>query len=105
MAKDREHANVKQSPEPNDSASTNLGSIDFASFIASLSAAASLYLGEANPETGRTELNLAFAQEHIDILEMLKLKTANNLTSNEAALLDGLLADLQMKFVSISSGS
>jgi hypothetical protein len=73
-------------PEPN-----------FTTFIYSLSTAALMQLGEIeNPETGKKDANLQLAKHTIDLLEMLQKKTENNLTEEEAKLMEGVLGDLRM---------
>jgi hypothetical protein len=79
--------------------------IDFASFVTSLSTAALLHLGEfENPETGKRERNLVYARQHVEIISMLREKTAGNLSADEQRLIDALLAELQIKYVKACSG-
>ena len=80
--------------------STPLPEINFATFVLSLSGSAMFHLGEIpNSETGKAEKNLPLAKQSIDILEMLKEKTKGNLASDEEKLLDNVLYDLRMKYV------
>lgn len=77
--------------------------IDFSTFIMSLTSSAFYHLGDiADPETGKTETNLPAVQQTIDMLIMLREKTQNNLTEEEAKLLEQLVYELQMKFVAKS---
>ena len=77
--------------------------IDFSTFIMSLTSSAFYHLGDiADPETGKTETNLPAVQQTIDMLIMLREKTQNNLTKEEAKLLEQLVYELQMKFVAKS---
>ncbi len=77
--------------------------IDFSTFIMSLTSSAFYHLGDiADPETGKTETNLPAVQQTIDMLIMLREKTQNNLTEEEAKLLEQLIYELQMKFVAKS---
>jgi hypothetical protein len=72
--------------------------IAFASFILSLGAqAASLLDGE--------EKDLDGARHMIGILEMLKDKTEGRRTEDESRILDGILYDLRLGFVSTAKGS
>lgn len=74
--------------------------VTFSTFVLSLSSSAMVQLGEApEPETGRTETNLAMAKHTIDILAMLKDKTSKCLDADESRLLDGLLYELRLKYV------
>jgi hypothetical protein len=77
-----------------------LPSIDFATFIVSLSHSALLHLGEApHPETDSMEQNLDLARQTIDLLGLLEEKTKGNLTGEEERLLGQVLFDLRMRFV------
>ena len=74
--------------------------VTFGTFILSLSSTALVSLGEVpEPESGEMRENLPLAKHTIDILVMLKEKTARCLTSDEAQLLDGILYELRMKYV------
>ena len=66
--------------------------IDFRTFIIQLAQGALVGLGEEpDPETQQTHKNLAFAQYHIGVLNMLEKKTNNNLNPDEQELLKALL--------------
>ena len=80
--------------------------IDFYTFVLSLGSSAFVHLGDAaHPETGEAgKPNLAFAQQTIDILAMLRDKTKGNLTVEEERFLENLLTDLRLRFVQRSSG-
>lgn len=57
---------------------------------------AGLFLGQIpHPHSGRKEVNVRAAKSVIDSLEMLGSKTAGNLTTNEAKLLDTALRHLK----------
>ena len=56
-----------------------------------------------HPVTGETGVDLKTAKHWIDVLGMLETKTRGNLDSQEAQVLEGLLADLRMQYVSFSS--
>lgn len=57
---------------------------------------AGLFLGQIpHPVTGEKSLNLRAAKSVLDCLEMLELKTQNNLTSNESKLLQAALANIR----------
>ena len=51
----------------------------------------------------REEKNLDLARYNIDLLELLKTKTKNNLSKEEAELLDSCISDLQIQFVNLSN--
>ena len=65
-----------------------------------------LHLGEVpDPDTNERNVNLALAQQTIDILTMLREKTAGNLTEEEDGIFSRLLYDLQLRFVNRSQSS
>ena len=74
-------------------------SIDFHTFILSLSHSALMHLGEAPTETGELEMNLALARQTIDLVGMLEEKTKGNLTGDEERLVAQILFDLRMRYV------
>ena len=74
--------------------------VNFLSFIYSMGSSALMYLGEPIGQgAGAQTLNLAHAQEIIDILTMLEAKTKGNLTGEEETLLEEMLYTLRIKFV------
>ena len=52
-----------------------------------------------NPTTDKIERNLEQAKISIDILELIKDKTKNNLTDSQKRMVEGLLTDLRLNFV------
>ena len=83
-----------------------LPSIDFATFVVSLSHSALLHLGEApHPETNTVETNLPLAKQTIDLLGLLEEKTKGNLTGDEERLLTQVLFDLRMRFLEVQKKS
>ena len=83
-----------------------LPSIDFTTFVASLSHSALMHLGEAPPLEGHSpETNLPLARQTIDLLGLLEEKTKGNLTGVEERLLGQVLYDLRMRFVEVSKAS
>ena len=74
--------------------------ITFSSLIFSLSSTAFMQLGAIpDPNTGKTEKDLAMAKQTIDLLGVLREKTRNNLDSEEENLFDHLLYDLRMAYI------
>jgi hypothetical protein len=72
----------------------------FSTFVLSLASSALVQLGEVpDPANGEQQEDLALAKHSIDILSMLRDKTAQGLDPEETRLLDGLLYELRMKFV------
>ena len=63
-----------------------------------------VYLGKlADPAGDETTRNLPAAKASIDTLQMLRRKTAGNLTESESRLLDHVIFELQMNYVDESS--
>ena len=72
----------------------------FSALVFSLHAAGMQQLGKImNPMSGKVERDLEQAQATIEMMEMLKRKTAGNLDDYEGKLLSRLLAELQMNYV------
>lgn len=57
------------------------------------------YLGDAQLPTGETGENLDAARFYIDLLDVLRQKTAGNLTAQEADALEDLLYRLRVRYV------
>ena len=75
----------------------------FISLIMSLASNAAASLGMMpHPVTGETGVDLKTAKHWIDVLGMLDVKTKGNLDPQEDQMLEGLLADLRMQYVSFS---
>lgn len=75
----------------------------FLSLIMSLASNAAASLGMMpHPVTGETGVDLTTAKHWIDVLGMLEQKTRGNLGSQEAQVLESLLADLRMQYVSFA---
>ena len=80
--------------------------VDFASFLLSLATTGMVHLGEIpEPNTGKKSEDLEGARQMIEILSILKEKTEGNLTGEEAKLLENLLYELRMNFMSKSKSS
>jgi hypothetical protein len=80
--------------------SAPLPEINFASFLFSLSTTAMYHFGDfPDPVTKESRRNLPAAKQTIDILSILKTKTEGNLEEDEKQLLEGILYELQMRFV------
>jgi hypothetical protein len=52
-----------------------------------------------NPATDQIDRNMEQAKQSIDILELIKEKTKNNVTPDQGRMIDGLLTDLRLNFV------
>jgi hypothetical protein len=74
----------------------------FMSFVMSIASNAASALGMMeHPVTHQREVDVDLGKHWIDVLGMLEKKTANNLTPQEKRMLEGLLADLRMQYVSL----
>src|SRR6476661_1006977 len=75
--------------------------ISFAAFVLSLAHTAAVHFGDIpDPISGeKSDVNLAAAQQMIDILALLEAKTRGNLTAEERQLLDQILYELRLRFV------
>jgi uncharacterized protein DUF1844 len=74
---------------------------DLTGLFVMLASSAALSLGEApDPMTGQVHRDLPQAAELIDLLALLRAKTEGNRTSAETQVLDEVLYDLQLRYVS-----
>jgi hypothetical protein len=74
--------------------------IDFPSYILSYYTQGLVLLGEIpNPITNKKEEHIEEARHIIDILAMLEKKTKGNLTDAEKQLIETVLYELRMKFM------
>jgi hypothetical protein len=72
----------------------------FLTLITELAIQVMMNLGEvANPVTGEARQDLEHAKHTIDLLGVLREKTAGNLDAEEEAALNQYLYDLRMKYV------
>jgi hypothetical protein len=76
----------------------------FLSLIMSLASNAAASLGMMpHPVTGETGVDLQTAKHWIDVLGMLEQKTKGNLDPQEEQVIESLLADLRMQYVSFTN--
>jgi hypothetical protein len=75
--------------------------VTFVGFVLSLAHTAAFHFGDVpDPVSGQAgPVNLAAAQQIIDILALLETKTRGNLTAEERQLLEQLLYELRMRYV------
>ena len=97
--------------QPNEEAELNdeaeLPGVDdpasFASFMMSIASNAASSLGMMeHPFTHKREVDLELGKHWIDVLGMLQQKTRGNLLPQEQQMLESLLADLRMQYVSLT---
>jgi hypothetical protein len=74
----------------------------FVNFLSTLATNAAAALGAVpHPATGQRSLDLDTGKYWLDVLGMLREKTQGNLHEKESRLLEGLLADLRMQYVTM----
>lgn len=71
----------------------------FYDLISMLAEPIPLYLGDMDLPNGQMVENLEMARLHIDLLDVLRQKTAGNLTAQEAAALEDLLYRARVRYV------
>jgi uncharacterized protein DUF1844 len=76
-----------------------LGGPSFFDLVAILAEPIPIYLGDAPLPDGGDATNLEMARLHIDLLAILRQKTAGNLSAQEAAFLEDLLYRLRVRYV------
>ncbi|MEO8277116.1 MAG: DUF1844 domain-containing protein [Thermoanaerobaculia bacterium] len=76
-----------------------LGGPGFYDLIAVLAEPVSIYLGDVELPDGQSAENLEMARLHIDLLDLLRQRTAGNLSAQESAVLDDLLYRLRVRYV------
>jgi|WetSurMetagenome_2_1015567.scaffolds.fasta_scaffold332002_1 hypothetical protein len=76
----------------------------FLSLIYSFQMQTWMHLGKLkNPVSDKVERDLQAAQMSIDMIEMLKDKTINNVSSEEQKFIEQILADLKLNYVEESA--
>ncbi|MFL6258699.1 MAG: DUF1844 domain-containing protein [Thermoanaerobaculia bacterium] len=71
----------------------------FYDLVAMMAEPVPIYLGDARLPDGQAATNLEMARLHIDLLEILRQKTAGNLSAQERAFLEDLLYRLRVRYV------
>ncbi len=78
----------------------------FVNFLSTLVTNAAISLGAMpHPVSGQKGVDLETARHWIDVLLMLRKKTEGNLLSQERTLLDSILSDLQLQYVSLTKAT
>ena len=74
----------------------------FVNFLSTLATNAAASLGAVpHPATGQRSLDLETGKYWLDVLAMIRDKTQGNLHPQESRLLEGLLSDLRMQYVTV----
>jgi hypothetical protein len=77
----------------------------FNGLLMMLGATGMVQLGAApDPTSGESRPDLEGAKQTIELLDILKQKTAGNLTESESRLLDDILCDLRLRYVEAIKG-
>jgi hypothetical protein len=93
-------------PEPEPEADTPKRSPAFENLVRSLGQNAAMLLGGyADPRTGQPMLDLEGAREMIDMLDVLREKTAGNLAPEEDTLLIDVLGNLKLAFMEMTKAA
>jgi hypothetical protein len=71
----------------------------FYDLVAMMAEPVPIYLGDARLPDGQVATNLEMARLHIDLLDILRQKTAGNVTPQERAFLEDLLYRLRVRYV------
>ena len=78
----------------------------FVNFLMSIASNAASALGMMeHPVTHQREVDLELGKHWIDVLGMLERKTKGNLHKQEREVLEGLLRDLRMQYVSLTTST
>ena len=84
----------------NQPTSQDMDTVRFISLVSMFASSAYMSMGKiADPATGKAERDLDAARGFIDILIMLKAKTAGNLAKDEERMISSAISDLQLNFV------
>jgi hypothetical protein len=76
-----------------------LGAPSFYDLVAMMAEPVPIYLGDARLPDGQVATDLEMARLHIDLLDVLRQKTAGNLDPQERAFLEDLLYRLRVRYV------
>ena len=76
----------------------------FFDLVAMLAEPVPIYLGDAPLPDGQSAENPEMARFHIDLLDVLRQKTAASLTAQESAFLEDLLYRLRVRYVQKTRG-
>jgi hypothetical protein len=78
----------------------------FVNFLMSIASNAASALGMMeHPVTHQRDVDLELGKHWIDVLGMLERKTRGNLSKQEKQMLEGLLGDLRMQYVSLQNAT
>lgn len=94
---------MQEEPPPDAPPAGDVPPADFSTYVIMLANSVMMMLGQVpDPVTQQRRLDLVQAKHTIDILMMLQEKTQGNLNAEEMKLLEDVMPQLQMAYVSIS---
>jgi hypothetical protein len=99
----------RRAPEPDDRVDLSetppeLDGPSFFDLVAMLAEPVPIYLGDAVLPDGQDATNPEMARFYIDLLAVLRQKTAGNLTAQESSFLEDLLYRMRVRYVQKSRG-
>ena len=76
----------------------------FTTLVQTLATQAAIFLSDqVDPDTGQSLRHLELAKHNVDMLSVLEEKTKGNLTDEEKRVLDTMLYELRMAYISAAS--
>lgn len=90
---------AEQPPASPAGAASVPGELSILDLVGLLAEHTALYLGEAQLPDGQSVRDLSAAKLHLDLLDVLRAKTAGNLSEEEARVLEDILYRLRMLYV------
>ncbi|MDA7978516.1 MAG: DUF1844 domain-containing protein [Pirellulales bacterium] len=100
--RDAQREEKAKQPDADSNAGRELPPPSFQLHISNLATQALMFLGQfPNPITEKQEIRLNDAKHVIDTLVVLDEKTKGNLDDQEAQMMEGVLHELRMAFVSV----
>jgi len=104
LAREAETAEPSAAAGPEADDGQALPSASFPALVQMIATQAAIFMSDQrDPQTGRPIRHLDLAKHNIDLLGVLEEKTKGNLTDDEKKLLDHLLYELRMVYVSAAS--
>lgn len=88
-----------EAPRPDAAGPERAGGPGILDLVGMLVESAAVYLGDARLPDGGSAEDLELARFHIDLLDVLRRKTAGNLSAQESAALDDVLYRLRTRYV------
>jgi hypothetical protein len=96
---------TQEEEEPHEAAGAELPEPNFVMLVSNFATQALIELGEVkNPITKKVERAPERAKFTIDMLQVIRDKTRNNLTPEEQRFVDAALYELRMKYVALFKG-